>query len=73
MPSSYERSRYESRLAAASKAIWQAADLADVMADEGAAEDLYGMREHLQKLMEDSLRGRKQKRVQIDGQQAIPF
>lgn len=59
------RSRYEQKLAAASKMLYYAAETAESLGDPGAAEDCIQLRTELQRLMEDSLRGRKRPRRQL--------
>lgn len=59
------QAEYETRLAAAHKWLYLAAETADLLQDYGAAEDLIEIMRHIHQLTEDSLRGKKQPRRQL--------
>lgn len=62
MRGSTNLSRYESALARAHKACWDAQMIADELADDGAVEDLVAIQRHLYVMVEDSLKGKKRRR-----------
>lgn len=57
-----QRATYESHLGRISQALWRAADVAEHLGDEGAAEDIMAMRGLVHQLMEYSVNGKKRKR-----------
>lgn len=61
MGSSKHSAEYESALARAHKAVYDAGVIADLRQDYGAAEDLFFINQHLSVLLADSLAGRKRK------------
>lgn len=69
MPTSKQRSIYESRIAAAHRACYHAQAEAEAMNDHGAAEDLQQILQHLSKLLSDSLRGKH--KAQLKGQTSL--
>jgi len=60
---SADRARYESALARAHKALYQAQESAEAMGDDGAAEDLRSLLRHVGVLAESSLRGKVRKPI----------
>lgn len=63
---SESRSKYEASLARASRALWLAADQAERIQDTGAVEDCVAIRREVARLMEDSIKGKRRKRRQLD-------
>lgn len=59
MPNSKQRSWYEAALARAHRAVWNAQLAADEFGDMGAADDLTQILQHLQVLMDDSLKNKR--------------
>lgn len=65
MPTGRMRSEYEAALHRAHKALHQASWCADALQDYGAAEDIFEMMHHTHKLVEDSIKGKKQPARQV--------
>jgi hypothetical protein len=60
-----QRATYESHLGRISRGLWRAADAAEGLGDEGAAEDIMAMRDLVHQLLETSVNGKKRKRRQL--------
>jgi hypothetical protein len=58
MANSYDRAKYETRLASAHRALFYATAQAEQMGDDGAAEDLRQIAREIQRLAEASLKGK---------------
>jgi len=58
------RSRYEECLARAHRALYHAADAAEDLGDDGAAEDARQLQAEISRMMQDSLKGKKRPRRQ---------
>lgn len=65
MRKSLQRSRYESRLAVAHRALYGAQQEALALSDDGAVEDLSELTRYVAVMMEDSLKDRKRRRRQL--------
>lgn len=65
MPTSQQRSRYEEGLARAHRTLFFTRKSAEDLGDEGAAEDLDALMDHLQRMMDDSLKNRPRPRRQL--------
>lgn len=65
MPTGQLRSEYESHLDRAHRALYKAAEVADLLQDYGAAEDLYEILHYLHDMVEDSIRSKKRPRRQL--------
>ncbi len=65
MGNSTNRSRYESSLSTAHKALYWASERAAEIGDEGAAEDCEALLHEISRLMQDSLKDRKRPRRQL--------
>lgn len=65
MRGSTQVSRYEAALARAHKACWDAQQIADERNDFGAVEDLVAVQRHLYVMVEDSLKGKKRPRHEL--------
>lgn len=65
MRKSLQRSRYESRLAVAHRALYGAQQAAVELGDDGAVEDLSELSRHLAVMLEDSLKDHKRPRRQL--------
>lgn len=59
------RSKYESRLALAARALREAAENAQRIGDEGAEDDCLAIRQEIARLLEDSCNGKKRPRRQL--------
>lgn len=68
MPTGRQRSSYEFHLAAASRALYKAAEHAERNGMEGEFEDCHQIRREVQRLMDSSIRN---KRVVPRGQMAL--
>lgn len=64
MQNSLLRSRYETQLAAAHRALTRAAILADELRDPGAEEDAVALSLEVGRMLRDSVDGKKRKRRQ---------
>lgn len=70
MQTSLARSRYETQLAAAHRALTRASMLADELGDPGAEEDAVALALEVGRMLRDSVDGKKRKRRQqsiLDG------
>lgn len=61
-----QRSAYESRIAAASRILYNASEIAETLGDEGAADDCLQIRTELSRMLDDSVSGRKRRRRQLE-------
>lgn len=59
-----QRATYESHLGRISRGLWNAAEAAESLGDEGAAEDIMAMRDLVHQLLETSVNGKKRRRRQ---------
>jgi hypothetical protein len=73
MQVSKQRSIYESSLARAHKALHHAADAAAQLGDSGAESDIYDLQHEILRMTESSLKGKKWKKRQLEGQQEFPI
>jgi hypothetical protein len=66
------RNTYESHLARASKALFWAADSAEVLNDPGAVDDLAELRKHVAAMLSDSVNGKKRKQASSPKREPSP-